>query len=311
MEAIMFTNTSVHEIGIDNSSRYPLDEFIHEDDSSRQYQGNFNISYYVIPHGRSITELIQEKHILEVIALNEHGLPHTKDTKGPSDLINTKRVNEQNVQNEQIITQPTKGALGNNTEVLVSISESLVPDVSQGKSPSPRSHPLRPTPSQRRILSIPTQSPWELYVILKIKRETYNSLVWDFLPHSMRALINHSLFLRVQLLILKTQGETFSPLIRNYLSMVSKGMVKTTPLPKGLPGDKDLKGNKTPVDIEPINPTVISLSGISAKYQSDDKEVFAAGKDIDEDTQAAKEEHQSLPSNTDKPESSHTQDTDE
>nr|GEW11094.1 hypothetical protein [Tanacetum cinerariifolium] len=131
MEAIMFTNTSVDEIGIDNSSRYPLDEFIHKDDPSRQYQGNFNISYYVIPHGRSIIKLIKEKHILEVIALNEHGLPHTKDTKGPSDLINTKRVNEQNVQNEQIITQPTKGASGNNTEVLVSISESLVPDVSQ------------------------------------------------------------------------------------------------------------------------------------------------------------------------------------
>ncbi|GKA62265.1 putative reverse transcriptase domain-containing protein [Tanacetum coccineum] len=35
MEAIRFTNTSVDEIGIDDSSRYPLDEFIHEDDQSR------------------------------------------------------------------------------------------------------------------------------------------------------------------------------------------------------------------------------------------------------------------------------------
>ncbi|GKE18081.1 retrovirus-related pol polyprotein from transposon TNT 1-94 [Tanacetum coccineum] len=37
MEAIRFTNTLVDEIGIDNSSRYPPDEF-QEDDLSRQYQ---------------------------------------------------------------------------------------------------------------------------------------------------------------------------------------------------------------------------------------------------------------------------------
>ncbi|GJS62756.1 hypothetical protein Tco_0677320 [Tanacetum coccineum] len=35
MEAIRFTNTSVDEIGIDDSSRYPHDEFLHEDDPSR------------------------------------------------------------------------------------------------------------------------------------------------------------------------------------------------------------------------------------------------------------------------------------
>ncbi|GJW82829.1 retrovirus-related pol polyprotein from transposon TNT 1-94 [Tanacetum coccineum] len=65
IKAIRFTNTSVDEIGIDDSSRYPLDEFIHEDDPSRQYQANFDISYYVIPHGRSLTKLTQEKHVLE------------------------------------------------------------------------------------------------------------------------------------------------------------------------------------------------------------------------------------------------------
>ncbi|GKD27232.1 retrovirus-related pol polyprotein from transposon TNT 1-94, partial [Tanacetum coccineum] len=36
MEAIRFTNTSLDEIGIDDSSRYPPDEF-QEDDPSRQY----------------------------------------------------------------------------------------------------------------------------------------------------------------------------------------------------------------------------------------------------------------------------------
>ncbi|GJR56729.1 retrovirus-related pol polyprotein from transposon TNT 1-94 [Tanacetum coccineum] len=79
IEAIRFTNTSEDEIGIDDSSRYPSNKFIHEDDPSRQYQTDSDISYY----------------------------------------------------NEQIITQPTKGPSGNNTEVSVSINESLVPDVPQ------------------------------------------------------------------------------------------------------------------------------------------------------------------------------------
>ncbi|GKE09334.1 retrovirus-related pol polyprotein from transposon TNT 1-94 [Tanacetum coccineum] len=36
-EAIRFTNTLVDEIGINDSSRYPPDEFLQEDDPSRQY----------------------------------------------------------------------------------------------------------------------------------------------------------------------------------------------------------------------------------------------------------------------------------
>nr|GFB99806.1 retrovirus-related Pol polyprotein from transposon TNT 1-94 [Tanacetum cinerariifolium] len=51
MEAIRFTNTLVDEIGIDDFSRYPPDEFLYEDDPSRQYQVDSNISYYVIPYG--------------------------------------------------------------------------------------------------------------------------------------------------------------------------------------------------------------------------------------------------------------------
>ncbi|GJU55798.1 retrovirus-related pol polyprotein from transposon TNT 1-94, partial [Tanacetum coccineum] len=42
-----------------------------EDDPSRQYQTNFDISYYIIPHGRSLIELTQEKHVSEVIAPND------------------------------------------------------------------------------------------------------------------------------------------------------------------------------------------------------------------------------------------------
>ncbi|GJT70769.1 retrovirus-related pol polyprotein from transposon TNT 1-94 [Tanacetum coccineum] len=57
MEAIRFTNTSIDEIRIDDSSRYPPDEFLHEDDPSRQYLANSEISYYITPHGHSLTEL--------------------------------------------------------------------------------------------------------------------------------------------------------------------------------------------------------------------------------------------------------------
>ncbi|GJY98484.1 retrovirus-related pol polyprotein from transposon TNT 1-94 [Tanacetum coccineum] len=128
MEAIRFTNTLVYKIGIDDSSRYPPDEF-QKDDPYRQYQVDSDVSYYIIPHGRSLTEITQENHVPEVIAPNEPEIPHTKDDEGPPDPINTEGTHEQNVQNDQMITQPTDVPSGNNTEVLGSITEPLVPDV--------------------------------------------------------------------------------------------------------------------------------------------------------------------------------------
>ncbi|GKC01156.1 retrovirus-related pol polyprotein from transposon TNT 1-94, partial [Tanacetum coccineum] len=65
-----FINTSVDEIKIDGSSRYPPNEFLYEDDSSRQYQG------------RSLTELTKDTHVPKVIAPNEHNTPHTEDVEG-------------------------------------------------------------------------------------------------------------------------------------------------------------------------------------------------------------------------------------
>ncbi|GKC49797.1 retrovirus-related pol polyprotein from transposon TNT 1-94 [Tanacetum coccineum] len=103
MEAIRFTNTSTDEIGINNSSRYPPDEFAQEDDPCRQYQANSKFSYYIIPHGRSLTELTQEKHVPEVIAPNEQDNPQTEDVEG------------------------------NNTETSVPITNPLVPEVSQSQ----------------------------------------------------------------------------------------------------------------------------------------------------------------------------------
>ncbi|GJS11792.1 retrovirus-related pol polyprotein from transposon TNT 1-94 [Tanacetum coccineum] len=134
IEAIRFTNTLVDEIRIDNSSRYPPDEYHHEDDLSRQYQSNSNISYYVIPHGRSLTELTQEKNIPKVNAANKHDTPYNEDVEGPPDPTNTEGIQEQNVKDEQISNQPTKKSLGNNTKIFVTINESLVPEVIQSQN---------------------------------------------------------------------------------------------------------------------------------------------------------------------------------
>ncbi|GJS76931.1 hypothetical protein Tco_0726812 [Tanacetum coccineum] len=46
-------------------------------------------------------------------------------------------------------------------------------------------------------------------------------------------------------------------------------MAKTMPRPEGSLGEKYLRGNIPPDDMEPINPTVTDLSGIGAKYQED------------------------------------------
>nr|GEZ05047.1 retrovirus-related Pol polyprotein from transposon TNT 1-94 [Tanacetum cinerariifolium] len=77
MEAIGFTNTLVDEIGINDCSRYPPDEF-QNNDPSRQYQVDVDVSYYIIPYGRSLTKLTQENHVPEVITPNELEIPHTK-----------------------------------------------------------------------------------------------------------------------------------------------------------------------------------------------------------------------------------------
>ncbi|GKA42380.1 retrovirus-related pol polyprotein from transposon TNT 1-94 [Tanacetum coccineum] len=118
MDAIRFTYTSEDEIGIDDSSRYPPDEFFHEDDPSRQYQTDSDISYYVIPHG-------------------------------PPDLINTEGTPEQNVQNDQTITQPTDVPSRNNTEVSGYITESLVPDVTQSHISNQAFTSSHPIPQDR------------------------------------------------------------------------------------------------------------------------------------------------------------------
>ncbi|GKA78242.1 retrovirus-related pol polyprotein from transposon TNT 1-94 [Tanacetum coccineum] len=92
IEAIGFTNTSVDEIRIDDSTRYPPDEFLQEDDSSRQYQIDSDISYYIISHGLSLTELTQEKHVPEMIALNKQDNSQTEEVEAPK-VIQSQNTN--------------------------------------------------------------------------------------------------------------------------------------------------------------------------------------------------------------------------
>ncbi|GKE06683.1 retrovirus-related pol polyprotein from transposon TNT 1-94, partial [Tanacetum coccineum] len=119
MEVIKFTHTSEDDIDIDDSSRYPPNEFVHEDDLTRKYQIDADILYYVIPHGRSLSELTQDNQVPEVIALNEPNIPHIEDTEG------------------------------NNTEVSGSITESLVPDVTQSHISNQASISSHPIPQDR------------------------------------------------------------------------------------------------------------------------------------------------------------------
>ncbi|GKB30369.1 retrovirus-related pol polyprotein from transposon TNT 1-94 [Tanacetum coccineum] len=115
----------------------------------RQYQANFNISYYITSHNRSLTELIKTTHVPEVITPNEQNIPHTEEIKGPPDLINTEWTHEQTVQNEQINNQLTKEHSGNNAETLVSITELLVPEITQSPITYHASKSLNPAPQDR------------------------------------------------------------------------------------------------------------------------------------------------------------------
>ncbi|GKB94144.1 retrovirus-related pol polyprotein from transposon TNT 1-94 [Tanacetum coccineum] len=76
------------------------------------YQVNSEFSYYIIPHGRSLTELTQQNHIPEVIAQNEQVNPHTEDVEGPPDPINIKGTQEQNIHEEKTIIKPLKRLQG-------------------------------------------------------------------------------------------------------------------------------------------------------------------------------------------------------
>nr|GFA50170.1 hypothetical protein [Tanacetum cinerariifolium] len=133
---------------INDSFRYPPREF-QKDDPSRKYQVGSYVSYYIIPHRNSLTKITQENHIPELITPNKPKIPHTEDTEGPPDLINTEGIHEQNLQNDQMITQPTNAPSRNNTEVLRPITKPLVPHVTQSHIPNQASTSSHLDPQDR------------------------------------------------------------------------------------------------------------------------------------------------------------------
>ncbi|GJT36995.1 retrovirus-related pol polyprotein from transposon TNT 1-94 [Tanacetum coccineum] len=95
------------------------------------------------------THTSEDEIVPEVIDPKEPDIPHTKDTEGPPNLINIEGTHEQNVQNDQMITQPTDVPSGNNTKVSGSITESLVPDVTQSHISNQVSTSSSPVPRDR------------------------------------------------------------------------------------------------------------------------------------------------------------------
>ncbi|GJZ05102.1 hypothetical protein Tco_0538377 [Tanacetum coccineum] len=90
MEAIRFSNTSsVDEIRINDSSKYPPDDFNQQDYPSRHYQIDSNISYYIIPYNRSFPEIIDRQIIPKVMVPTQQNLPHTEEHRGFPDPPNT------------------------------------------------------------------------------------------------------------------------------------------------------------------------------------------------------------------------------
>nr|GEW29331.1 retrovirus-related Pol polyprotein from transposon TNT 1-94 [Tanacetum cinerariifolium] len=128
-----------------NTRRQQIEETYHVTLMKAWKPSDLDISYYVIPFGQSLTELTLENHVPEVIVPNEHDVPLTKNIEDPPDLINTTEgTHEQNIQDNQLITQPTDVPPGNNTEVSGPITEPLVHDVTQPHIPnqaSTSSHP--------------------------------------------------------------------------------------------------------------------------------------------------------------------------
>nr|GEV50122.1 retrovirus-related Pol polyprotein from transposon TNT 1-94 [Tanacetum cinerariifolium] len=90
-----------------------------------------------------------ENHVPEVIVPNEHGVPLTENIEDPPDLINTKETYEQNVQDDQLITQPIDVPSGNNTKVSRPITEPLVSDVTQSHIPNQAFTSSHPAPQDR------------------------------------------------------------------------------------------------------------------------------------------------------------------
>ncbi|GJZ49542.1 putative reverse transcriptase domain-containing protein [Tanacetum coccineum] len=116
------------------------EDFVVYCDASR-----IGLGYVLMQRGKVIAYASRQLKILE----KNYTTYDLEDAEGPPDLINTEGTHEQNVQEEQTITQSTKGPSRNNIEVLVSIIESLVPDVPQSQISNQPSICSQPVPQNR------------------------------------------------------------------------------------------------------------------------------------------------------------------
>nr|GEV56306.1 hypothetical protein [Tanacetum cinerariifolium] len=130
-----------------NHKKYTLvivDEYSRERIPDISYYHVFGCPVFIHNHKDHL-----ENHVPEVIVPNKYDVPLTEDIEDPPDLINTEGTREQNVQDFQIITQPTDVPSGNNTEVSRPITEPLVPNVTQSHIPNQASTSSHLAPQDR------------------------------------------------------------------------------------------------------------------------------------------------------------------
>nr|GEV68825.1 retrovirus-related Pol polyprotein from transposon TNT 1-94 [Tanacetum cinerariifolium] len=255
MEAIRFTHTLEEKIGIHDSSRYPLDEFVHEDDPSRQYQIDSDILNYVIPHGHSLSKLtrmtvkliaalaseclfadfLSEIELKKDVGFLPGILINFNFTKDPSKVTGIELTAHMITVNNQkdsvsllpLSIKPKKGKSQTMTPTLPKSqgSESFGALSKKSKRPKSKNPPTK-TKGTRKSQPLPES-----------------------------ATINP-----------KDSVRNKQPIDMGLTSMASdEGTPKTTSCPEGSLRDKDSGGNKQPVNMEPINPTVADPSGTGAK----------------------------------------------
>nr|GEW67802.1 hypothetical protein [Tanacetum cinerariifolium] len=144
MAAIRFTNILVDEIGIDDSSRYPPNEFLHEDDPFIQYQDDQRITQPTdVPSGdnneasRPITEPlvldVPQSYILNQASISSHPTPQDRWSRDQhiklANIIGSKWV-FRNKKDEHGITTKNKARLaaqGYSKEVGIDYDETFAP----------------------------------------------------------------------------------------------------------------------------------------------------------------------------------------
>lgn len=106
-ESIRFSNSSVEEIGIDDSSRYPPDEYLPENHTSTQYQADADadVSYYIIPHNLPQPTISE---VIETQVSNEITTTEPIVQEPSNQAIHTEVTEDQNLELPQVpVTEPT------------------------------------------------------------------------------------------------------------------------------------------------------------------------------------------------------------